>query len=109
GRKAGTHQVVLSPDGKIVASHNRTAIHLDDAVTGKEIRQWAPADTFPIEFLTFSTDGKLLASVSAHAIRLWEVSTANELCQIRAQVHTPCGVAFSPDNKTLAGTLSCEM
>src|SRR6478736_3708746 len=29
-RKEGVHQAVLSPDGRIVASHRRTAIHLDD-------------------------------------------------------------------------------
>ena len=63
-----------------------------------------------IESLTFSPDGKILASVTGPALHLWEVSTGKKLCQVRNHDFSyPCGVAFSPDSKTLAATLSVEM
>ena len=102
-RKGGIHQAVLSPDGKIVASHDRLAIYLDEAGTGKVLHQWVSPDAFPMDTLSFSPDGKVLVAVSARAIRLWEVSTAKELRQVRNHaISSPYGVVFSPDCKTLA-------
>ena len=108
-KKGGWQNAALSPDGKILATHASSTIHLREATTGKELPQWVrgvPADGRST--LSFSPDGKVLASVSINSgIRLWEVSTAKELCQIR-QRGILNGVAFSPDGKTLAATLAVE-
>ena len=81
-----------------------------EAATGKEPPHWGgivPADGIG-SILTFSPDGKVLASACLSGIRLWEVSTGKELCQIKQQ-GIFYGVAFSPDNQTLAATLAVEI
>jgi WD40 repeat protein len=109
GQGAADH-AALSPDGRILATHDRTTIHLHEATTGKKLPQWVgvPADGLDT-FLTFSPDGKVLASVTINSgIRLWDVSTAKELCQIKHRGIFN-GVAFSADSKTLAATLAVEV
>jgi RNA polymerase sigma factor (sigma-70 family) len=100
----------FSPDGKTVAVthayHN--AVHLYDAVTGKELR---PLHEHQGEVsAVFSPDGKLLASFGTDGIRLWNVATRKPLRtligdEITVGSVTLSGVgavAFSPDGRILA-------
>jgi WD40 repeat protein len=53
----------LSPDGKILVTHDRT-LHFWDTTTGKEL-PWSPArqkrpDLFNVAWAAFSADGRLL-------------------------------------------------
>jgi WD40 repeat protein len=100
----------FSPDGKTVAVthayHN--AVHLYDAVTGKELR--------PLHehqggvSAVFSPDGKTLASFGTDGIRLWNVAPrkpvrtliGDEITVGSVTLSTVGAVAFSPDGRILA-------
>jgi WD40 repeat protein len=53
--------------------------------------------------LTFTHDGKTLA-VGSHdgMVKFWNVSTRREITTLKAHKTILCGLAFSPDDKTLA-------
>jgi WD40 repeat protein len=101
---------VLSPDGKVLATHTvvspsgnatRTPIHLWDAATGKAVA--VLDDAFPegSAAAVFSPDGGTLA-VAAGMVRLWDVATGKEKDPILGRAGGAQRVAFSPDGKRLA-------
>jgi RNA polymerase sigma factor (sigma-70 family) len=98
--------VALSPDGRTLATHQGTAVHLHDAATGKEIRKIALPNTNPrsiTQWLTFAPDGKMLAAASeGQVIHLLDIDKQKV---VRSFPHrsTVFAAAFSPDGTLLAG------
>ena len=112
----GNHSLELSPDGKIIAvAFGDNLIKLWDMNTGEQRLTFA-GHTEDIFSLAFSPDSKILASTSDdNTIRLWDAQTGEntEVFTLDSAWRKDvadwridsswCGVAFSPDGKTLAG------
>ena len=116
GHTWGTHSMVLSPDGDVLASGSEdTTIRLWDMHTG-EHKRTLNGHKHRVYSVAFSPDGKTLASGSDdNTIRLWNVDTgeteriltghAGEFEGVdngHSSVEGVKSVAFSPDGKTLA-------
>jgi WD40 repeat protein len=88
---------VFSPNGKLVATHDKISVCLLDASTGRLIRRIPTQDYVH----TFSPDGKFLVASSGDPIvRLWEVATGRCISEMKAQ--GMLGVAVvTADGRTL--------
>jgi WD40 repeat protein len=105
----GTEEAIwcmaISPDGKLVAIGERSAVRVWDMATGRLLRPLGsgkPYDSGGFS-LTFSPDGLLLATGENGCIRFWEAGTGKEV--FRVVEPAMGGVfdgAFSPDGRTLA-------
>jgi WD40 repeat protein len=101
GHSASVKAVVISPDGKIVATGSRDkSIKLWDQQTGMEIRTMLGHE-HTVNGLAFSPNGLLLATSSADGTaRLWEVMTGKEVfCSPKSSEYMT-DVAFNPDGKS---------
>jgi WD40 repeat protein len=101
--------VDVSPDGKVLAQVSLLlpegkadpAIHLWDAVTGKQLGSLS-GHAGAVRALRLAPDGKLLASAGQDGIRLWDVAAGKSL------LHLPLGpgggsvLDLSPDGQWLA-------
>jgi WD40 repeat protein/class 3 adenylate cyclase len=94
--------VDFSPDGKyIIADGDHNIIHLWDAQTGKELRQFI-GHTSGIYTAVFSPDGRYIASASIDGTaRLWDVQTGKELRRFTGHAAAVENIAFSPDGKII--------
>ena len=99
-RESIVFSVAFSPDGRTLASGNRSStIKLWDVASGQELRTLI-GHSHSVTSLAFSPDGKTLASGSEDfTIRLWDVASGQELKTLKGNIFS---VAFSPDGKTLA-------
>jgi WD40 repeat protein len=112
GLRGGVLNLVLSPDGKTVATEgpNEPAKLWD--VESKQLRATLRGQRGTFGFLSglaFSPDGKTLvtANVDDRIPKLWDVATGESLGSFRGDESVMTCVAFSPDGKTLAtGTSS---
>jgi WD40 repeat protein/uncharacterized caspase-like protein len=100
GDTGGVHLLVLSPDGKSLATAAGPLAMVWDVATGKE-RSRLRHKGF-IHSLAFSPDGASVASGSRDGTaRVWEVATGTE--QVKVNHKGPVkAVAFSPQGKLLA-------
>jgi WD40 repeat protein len=100
--------LAYSPDGKRLAgAAHDGAVWVWDATTGKRLLA-IPAGERPATGVCFSCDGKTLASVS-DKIRLYDATTGEKLPTLDTgtRVFSPYdGIAFSPDDKVLAGCVA---
>jgi WD40 repeat protein len=98
GHRAEVAAVVLSPNGKLLASGGEN-IRLWDLAGGRQVRQIAAPGTA----LSFSPDGKLLALVGrgSRTVHAWDPATGQEVFKLDGP-RLLRAVAFSPDGKTLA-------
>lgn len=97
------HQIVFSPDGKLLASggYDRL-IKLWDAASGKELRTLKDHSD-AVYALAFSPDGKLLASAAAdRAVKVWDVNTGSRLYTLSEATDWLYAVAWSPEGHSLA-------
>lgn len=97
------HQIVFSPDGKLLASggYDRL-IKLWDVAAGKEVRALKDHSD-AVYALAFSPDGKLLASAAAdRAIKVWDVNTGNRLYTLSEATDWLYALAWSPEGRSLA-------
>jgi WD40 repeat protein len=91
--------VVLSPDGRRVATATAGAIRLWDADTGKELRAFDNdfgLGAVNLESLAFSPDGQLILGCSQVGALLWDARSGK---QLRTDFRT---ATFSPDGRILA-------
>lgn len=99
-------QLVLSPDGKSLATANwKEGIALWDVATGKLVRWFGEGGQKEpyVSCCMFSANGRLLAggSYQDDVIRVWDVASGKEVQQLKGQ-HRPGTLAFAPDGATLA-------
>jgi WD40 repeat protein len=113
--KGEGHELVFSPDGKLVATgitewpnpddFNRKVyvIRLWDSATGKLLHELRGHEE-SIRALVFSPDGKQLASggwEKANTVRLWDVATGKELPALENHQGDTRALRFSVDGRTL--------
>lgn len=99
GHDSPTEVLAISSDGKWLASADRTAIHLWDAASGKEIHAIALSG---VRGLAFAPDGKTLASAGGdRSVRLWDARSGKELWRNLWHEREVRTVLFVPDGKTL--------
>lgn len=105
-------QVVFRPGGQVMAVSGPDAVELREVASGRELRRLPHGPTepaaratrfFPEEGpdLAFSHDGSVLA-VATSPPRIWDVSTGHALHQLSGHTADVRGLAFSPDDQTLA-------
>jgi WD40 repeat protein len=102
--------VVFSPDGKRLASANRSSglpmdpgeLKVWDAQTGQELLT-LKGHTAPVSSVAYSPDGKRLASASGWGdtatVKVWDARTGRELLSLKGGGYQ---VIFSPDGNRLA-------
>jgi WD40 repeat protein/serine/threonine protein kinase/tetratricopeptide (TPR) repeat protein len=99
----GIQCMVLSPDGRLIASGGEDSpIRIWDFATGAELKDlWGHADE--VCSLAFSPDSKRIVSGSIDkTIRVWDVASEKELMILRGHDDTVWSVTFSPDGKRIA-------
>jgi WD40 repeat protein len=102
--------VVLSPDGKILATTAAGSlngqlvplVYLWDATSGDSIAKLPP--TTSAGLIAFSPDGSLLAAADGKTIDVWNVSTQQLVTQLTGPTDSVYDVAFSPDGSALVST-----
>ncbi|KAI0339513.1 WD40 repeat-like protein [Trametopsis cervina] len=98
------NDVVISPDGRIIATaHDECIIGLWNAVTGERVGEPLVGHTNLVWSVAFCQDGTTIASGSAdNTVRLWNVATGEQIGDpLCGHSHWVQSVAFSPDGQTL--------
>ena len=99
GHTANINAIVLTPDGKTLASGSDDAtIRIWDTSTGNQLLS-LPSDKTRV--LAISVDGKILASSNHKNIKLWDISTAAQLKTLKLEDDYVTKLAISPDNSML--------
>jgi RNA polymerase sigma factor (sigma-70 family) len=101
--KVPPQSIAFSPDGRLIASTGPspgvvafiTPVHLWEAATGKEVRQFEGTG----ECIAFSPDGKTLATVKGADLLLWDMAGGKELRRMKDGGAR--SAVFAPDGKTL--------
>jgi hypothetical protein len=74
--------LILSPDGRLLASAEEKVVRLRDTATGRVSRE-LQAHTDDISLLAFSKDGQRIASTSKDdTVRVWDITTYQTICTI---------------------------
>ncbi len=92
--------LALSPDGMVMASTQSSVLYIHDVRTGEELKNLISPNRSGAFNPVFSSDGRL-ASRSGGEVYLLNAKDG-ELLQTLQESAGDHGLAFSPDNKTLA-------
>jgi WD40 repeat protein len=98
----GAYGVVVSPDGKLLASWGGDeTVRLWELATGKEVRRYGGHE-YGVTWAAFSPDGKRLASCDGWAkiVHLWDAATGKRLHTLKGPDRLGA-VGFSPDGRML--------
>jgi WD40 repeat protein len=105
----GTTHLAFSPAGDLIAAAGESGVHLFEATTGAELRQFENSDNMQINCLRFSPDGRMLAAGTGQTgetetgtVRLWETATAKQRVELSGHRGRVNALAFSPDGRVLA-------
>jgi WD40 repeat protein len=100
---APAYAVAYSPDGKRIATGNRTllaGVVIWDATTGKKLNTLEFYDPSSIDY---SPDGKLLAIGSMDGtVSIWDALNGTKLWTVKNEALTIWGIKFNPDGNLLA-------
>ena len=100
GHTARIYAIVLTPDGKTLASGSADeTIRIWDTSTGNQLLSLPSEKT---RTLAISVDGKILASSNTENIKLWDISTGTQLKTLKVEDESVTKLAISPDGKMLA-------
>jgi WD40 repeat protein len=103
----GKHQMVVSPDGKLLATTHRNGyLRLWDLESKKEIWNANPAREgiqVILQAVFFSPDQKRIICVGDEVIRIWDAASGRELAADSGPQHRASKLVASADGKTLAG------
>jgi len=103
----GVSQVVVSPDGKWIASaSDDDTATIWNLETGEVVQTLSGHDD-DVYSVAFSPDGKRLATGSLdHTAKIWDLATSAVLHTLSGHEDAVQSVAFSPDGQTLASASS---
>lgn len=109
GHRQTMHALVVSPDGRTLASTSYDQIRLWNLGTGRETTRLA-AGGF-CDAIAFSPDGKTLAGIQDWGARMWDLSSGRIIKDLDTGDRMVSGVTFAPDGKSLytAGFDSIEV
>jgi RNA polymerase sigma factor (sigma-70 family) len=101
---SSVRQLVLSPDGRVLAEAGNRAVRFWDATTGKGIAGPEGAQDM-IDAIALSPDGRTLLTASHFdrqaGPRLWDLATGRQRLALVGQ-ESSRAAAFSPDGRTFA-------
>lgn len=97
---AGVREMVISPDGMILASMGGRSIRLWDILRNQE-RSVLYDREGPVGTMEFSPDSRSLVSISSRAIHLWDVASGREIFPLGRELRGN-SAAFSPQGGLLA-------
>jgi RNA polymerase sigma factor (sigma-70 family) len=100
--RPGSFDVVISPDGKMLAG-NLDDVVVWDLATGKELHSFKQQGERPVhsEMPAFAPDGRTLAFVSEGAIHLCDPVTGKVFRRFEVPAGRILSIAFSADGKSL--------
>ena len=88
----------LSPNGKLLAFHDKDRIAVLDLGTSRTLRSFKAPEL--IWSCAFGLDGKKLAALFGNVVQLWSLESGQELLKIETR-ETCYAMAFSPDGKVI--------
>jgi hypothetical protein len=98
--------MAFAPDGKTLASADRTTLRFWDLATRQERLRRIDLKGFPKQkSLAWSPDGKVIAvscTGQPQSLTLWEPATGAKLRQLRGHNGNVSALVFAPDGKSLA-------
>ncbi|AFZ03820.1 serine/threonine protein kinase with WD40 repeats [Calothrix sp. PCC 6303] len=94
--------VLVTPDGKTIASNNQNTIKLWSLLTGQEVATF-DGHTKQVNAIAISNDGKILVSGGDdNVVKLWTMANGKELATLGGHSQPIRAVAISPDSKIVA-------
>lgn len=95
--------VLVTPDGKTIASNNQNTIKLWSLLTGQEVATFE-GHSKQVNAIALSGDGRILASGGEdNVVKLWTMANGQEIATLGGYSQPIRTLAISPDSKIVAG------